>query len=80
MIQGTWLPSRCLAMDGRSDSYIPAFSGMPQYLYFLLPQSKHKIDGLYILIVKLIKRLHLRPRVILTEIAQVGSKLLMLLV
>jgi hypothetical protein len=31
MNQETWLPSRCLAMDGRSDSDIPAFSGMPQY-------------------------------------------------
>jgi hypothetical protein len=27
MIQETWLPSRCLAMDGRSNSDIPAFSG-----------------------------------------------------
>jgi hypothetical protein len=31
MIQETWLPSRCPAMDGRSDSDIPAFSGTPQY-------------------------------------------------
>jgi hypothetical protein len=30
MIQETWLPSRCLATDGRSDSDIPAFSGTPQ--------------------------------------------------
>jgi hypothetical protein len=28
---GNWLPSRCLAKDGRSDSDIPAFSGTPQY-------------------------------------------------
>jgi hypothetical protein len=33
MIQETWLPSRCLAMGGRSDSDIPAFSGTPQYIY-----------------------------------------------
>jgi hypothetical protein len=31
MIQKTCLPSRCLAMDSRSDSGIPAFSGTPQY-------------------------------------------------
>jgi hypothetical protein len=31
MIQKTWLPSRCLAMDGRSDSDISAFSGTPQF-------------------------------------------------
>jgi hypothetical protein len=31
MIQETWLPSRCLAMDGRPDSDIPAFSGTPHY-------------------------------------------------
>jgi hypothetical protein len=30
MIQKTWLPSRCLAMDDRSDSDISAFSGTPQ--------------------------------------------------
>jgi hypothetical protein len=33
IIQETWLPSRCLAMDGRSDSDIPAFSGTPQYCH-----------------------------------------------
>jgi hypothetical protein len=38
-----------------------------QYLHFLLLKSKHKVDGLYIILVKLIRRLHLRPRVILTE-------------
>jgi hypothetical protein len=31
IIQETWLPSRFLAMDGRSDSDIPGFSGTPQY-------------------------------------------------
>jgi hypothetical protein len=31
MIQETWLPSRCLVMDGHSDSDIPAFRGTPQY-------------------------------------------------
>jgi hypothetical protein len=31
MIQETWLPSHCLAMDGRSDADILAFSGTPQY-------------------------------------------------
>jgi hypothetical protein len=31
MIQETLLPSRCLAMDGRSDSDIPTFSSTPQY-------------------------------------------------
>jgi hypothetical protein len=34
MIQETWLPSRCLAMDGRSDSDIPAPSGTPQYILY----------------------------------------------
>jgi hypothetical protein len=33
MIQETWLRSRCLAMDGRSDSDIPAFSGTPQHCH-----------------------------------------------
>jgi hypothetical protein len=32
IIQATWLRSRCLAMDGRSYSHIPAFSGTPQYV------------------------------------------------
>jgi hypothetical protein len=35
MIQETWLPSRCLAMDGRSDSNIPVFSRTSQY-YFVI--------------------------------------------
>jgi hypothetical protein len=34
MIQETWLPNGCLAMDGRSDSDIPAFSGTPHYYYY----------------------------------------------
>jgi hypothetical protein len=37
MIQETWLPSRCLAMDGLSDSDIPAFSGTPQYYSIHFP-------------------------------------------
>jgi hypothetical protein len=32
MIKETWLPSRCLAMDGRFDLDIPVFSGTPQYI------------------------------------------------
>jgi hypothetical protein len=32
---GTWLPSRCLAMDARSNSDIPALGGTPQYKHVL---------------------------------------------
>jgi hypothetical protein len=47
MIQKTWLPSRCLAMDGRYDSDIPASSCTPQY----------KFDASFLLVLRNIKEL-----------------------
>jgi hypothetical protein len=35
IVQEIWFPSRSLAMGGRSDSDIPAFSGTPQYFKFV---------------------------------------------
>jgi hypothetical protein len=48
MIEETWLLSRCLAIDGRSDSDIPAFSGTPQY-FNVLSYELHIVVVLYIL-------------------------------
>jgi hypothetical protein len=48
MIQEIWLPSRCLAMDGRSDSDIPAFSGMSQYTDKVLQHSCASLISLFL--------------------------------
>jgi hypothetical protein len=45
MIEETWLRSCCLAMEGRSDSDIPAFSGTPQYCYMLVTSDRGWINN-----------------------------------
>jgi hypothetical protein len=50
----TWLQSRCLEMDCRSDSDIPAFGCMPQYI---LLHALNVLEDIFLEVFSSLKRI-----------------------